>query len=142
MEKSSRIPIKAMIYHVADGRTVVKAYANVMFGKHLSINSFSIAMSSINNDMVVYPPSTRCGGNKYKRIVEFPDYQNSRLKDQIDKVCLLAYAQYEDDGELRRYTEPVYVGIEELVGSSKTNAQNLREYSENSIPDKKFNFPY
>lgn len=122
MKTDGKIPIKAAIYTVTDGKTAVKAYANVAFGDSLYINSFSVALSSITGELTVYPPSVRCGGNRYKRILEFPGRGNNKLKEAITKVCLLAYAKYEDDKEPGVFGEPIYVNVGDLVDFEKVNA--------------------
>ena len=143
MEVNNKIPIRAMIYHVADGRTAVKAYANIAIGDYLTINSFSIACSSIdNNDLLVYPPTVRCKNGNYKRIVEFPGWDKSSLKKKIDKICKLAYRKYEDDRQTNLYGDPVYVGIEELVNFEKTNTQNPQESNNNNESDLESIIPF
>ena len=128
MDNSNKIPIRATIYHVADGRTAIKAYANVAIGDYLYINSFSIALSAYVNELLVYPPSVKCRDGKYKRIVEFPNWKDSPLKEKIDKLCIFAYGKYEDDNStLGKWTDPIYVGIEELVGLDKKSAQRSQE---------------
>ena len=135
MKNDGRIPIKATIYHVADGRMAVKAYANVIIGDYLAINSFSIAFSSSENELVVYPPSVKCGGKamngkkeRYKKIVEFPHWEYGRLKDVIDRLCIFAYRRYEDDhNTLGQYCEPAYIGIEDLTGFDENKIKDSQE---------------
>ena len=129
METNTKIPVKAVIYHVADGNTAIKAYANIAIGDYLYINSFSVVVSSYSNtDLLVYPPSVKCGNGKYKRIVEFPGWEESSLKEKIDKLCTFAYGRYEDDNNtLGKWTDPIYIGIEELVNLGKKNVQSSRK---------------
>ena len=122
MDNKTKIPIRAMIYHIADGKTAIKAFANVSIGDFMYINSFSIAVSSYGDELVVYPPTTKCINKKYKKIVEFPNHNNSKLLDTITKVCKLAYAKYEDDGELNRFGDPFYIKVEDLIDFDKTMA--------------------
>lgn len=146
MEVNNKIPIRALIYHVADGRTAVKAYANVAIGDYLTINSFSIACDSVdNNTLVVYSPTVRANcknGKKYKRIVEFPGWEESDLKSKIDKVCILAYRKYEDDRQMMQYGDPVYVGIEELVNFKKEGTQNPQKSADDNNSDWESNIPF
>lgn len=114
-----KIPIKAQIYSIGDGKYTTKAFANVAVGDYLFINSFSVALSSYQNEMTVFPPSIRCSNGSYKKILEFPKHTSSKLLETIQKVCLDAYYAYEDSGELHRWTKPRYVKIEDLLDLEK-----------------------
>lgn len=136
MKTDGKIPIKAEIYAVTDGKTAVKAYANVAFGDSLYINSFSVALSSITGELTVYPPSVRCGGNQYKKILEFPGRGSNKLKEAITRVCLLAYAKYEDDKEPGVFGEPTYINVGDLVDFKKADvASQQKEKSDTELED-------
>ena len=128
MDNNRKIPIRATIYNVADGRTAIKAYASIIIGDYLAINSFSIAVSSFENELVVFPPSVKCGNNRYKKIVEFPHWKEGRLKKVIDRQCILAYKRYEDDhSTLYKYGEPAYIEIDDLTGFVEKTVQESQE---------------
>ena len=130
MDNNTRIPIKAEIYHIADGKNTIKAYANVAIGDYMFINSVSIAVGSFNNQLIVYPPSNKYWNKHkkkidFKRILEFKS--NCRLWEVITKVCLLAYAKYGSDKRLGVFGEPMYIKIEDLVDTTKTNGRDALE---------------
>lgn len=142
MEKKIRIPIKARIYSVADGRYAKKAYANVTIGDYLSINSYSVGANSTGDGLVVYRPSVRFGENKFKKIVEYVNRDKSRLEKAIEEACIRAYKQNEFDGTIQQDSEPIYIGIEDLINTNTNNYQVGQESSRNISLDDDLVVPF
>ena len=150
MESTNKIPIRARIYHVVEGQRALKAYADVAIGDYLCINSYSIAYSykhknrdeDGNDDVIVFTPTAKRENGEYKRIVEYPNWDENRLKDIIAKLCKQAYKKYEDDGTLRVYTKPIYVGIDELVDFNKSVDQNPHKSVDDNERDWASEVPY
>lgn len=138
-----KIPIKAKIYSVKDGRYGLNAFANVMIGDYLSINSYSIIPDPKGGGtLVVFRPRVFLGNNNFKYIVEYINRKNSKLERQIEKACRYAYGKYEDDGRLQQYSEAYYIGIEDLINSEVINAQDPEESAKNTTSDDDYVVPF
>lgn len=133
-----KIKVKAEIYHVADGRTAKKAFANISINDKVFINSFSITNTSKRPDaMSVFPPGYNGKDGRKHPFIEFNNQQNNPLYAAIVSACLDAYKKYSDTGRLHEFGDEFTIDLDRLTNEHGEATESLMEelQSENAFDE-------
>ncbi|MBR2589123.1 hypothetical protein IKE84_02180 [Candidatus Saccharibacteria bacterium] len=129
-----KLKITAKIYAVNDGKTSIKAFANININNLVFINSFAISNSAEQPEKLsVFPPSY-CSRGKYHPVMEFPYMKNNGLYGAIRNACLSAYKKYSDTGQSHVDSEPFEAEYDIIPTSTEKSPQNQAEYGQDILP--------
>ena len=132
------LKIKAKIYHVTDGKTAKKAFANISINDEIFINSFSITNTSKRPDtMSVFPPGFNGKDGRKHPFIEFNGQQNNPYYAAIISACLDVYQKYSDTGRLHEFGSEFTVNLDKLTNEHEEATKSLMNQlqSENSFDE-------